>query len=356
MLNKSFYDATGIQRALFFIFAVKMFLAGVAFAGTDDHWGTGLPVIKVLGWSENRTVFQEKAYVTGFVDGQKITKVTIDEVPALFKQGDRGLFSHIVDLQEGENTIKIEACDARGNRVWKTIGITRKESRAPHFSNRLSVSVLPFEKKAGVVETGSIFQEQLIHALVNRDRFQVIERGKLDAVLKEQRLSSNHIFDQATALKFGRMVSSHTVVTGTISQNQGTVCIIARLVDTETSRVLSTQRVRGKMGTPRLWKRMAEGLALLFHQDFPLLSGSIVAKNGKDIFITLGRAFVKPQRMLIVYRENLITHPKTGKVLGVDGSLIGRARIIEVTHQGARATLVDCDAEMVSLSDKVVSQ
>ena len=81
-------------------------------------------------------------------------------------------------------------------------------------------------------------------------------------------------------------------------------------------------------------------MAIKFHREFPLLDGVVIKQKGKYIFTDLGQDRIKLQRRLIVYREEPIKHPVTGKVLGADNEIVGRARVTQVSPEMSKAEVI----------------
>lgn len=315
------------------------------------------PEIQLKGWTDTQTVYVGKIYLEGRVtDESKIDSVTINQLPILRRQGQSIFFSHLAELREGENRITIEARDEAGNLARKTISVTRKVPKALQLGQRFSTTVFPFEQKGLVAEAGLAFRDYLIHNLVQQNRFRVIERDKLELILREQKLSQSRLIEKATALQVGKLAASQSIVTGSIIETRTGMEVVSRMIDTETSEILATEDVYGETVEIGALMPLAEGMAVKFHRDFPLLSGLVVQCKGREIFTDLGQDQVKVQRRLIVYREEPVKHPVTGKVLGADNEIIGRARVTQVLPDMSKAELMDGKAETVKRLDKVITE
>jgi hypothetical protein len=59
---------------------------------------------------------------------------------------------------------------------------------------------------------------------------------------------------------------------------------------------------------------------------------------------------------LVVYREEPIEHPVTGKVLGADNEILGHARVTQVLPEMSRAELLDDKGETIKRLDKVITE
>jgi len=326
-------------------------------AGLFGPKDTRAPRISLKGWTDTQTVFLEKIYLEGEAsDESKIIRLSVNRIPVLRREGRHIFFSHLADLREGENEIFVEAEDASGNRAARKISVTRQVPKALQLEQRLSLTVLPFEQKGEISESSVSFQDNLVNSLVNQNRFRVVEREKLDAVLQEQKLSRTKLIDRSTALKLGRLIAARSIITGSIIETRIGIEIVSRFIDTETSEILATEDVYDEIKDIKTLKSMAEGLATKFHREFPLLDGLVIQQKGSSIFTDLGRDKVKVQRRLIVYREEPIKHPKTGKVLGTDNEILGRVRITQVMPDLSKAKIIDGKASAIKVLDKVITE
>ena len=122
------------------------------------------------------------------------------------------------------------------------------------------------------------------------------------------------------------------------------------------SEVLAAQDVYDEVKDLAALRVLAEGLAVKFHRDFPLVDGLILQKKGDAVFTDLGEDKIKVQRRLILYREEPLKHPVTGKMLGVDNVIVGRARVTQVMPEMSKAEVVAGKAEGVKPQDKVITE
>lgn len=336
------------------------------------------PVLSIPDWEDPQTVYLEKVYLDGEVtDNQQIKSVTVNGVEKLKKNSVTGgsaeynqednkspsneissahlFFNHLVRLKPGENKIAVCATDEKGNTVNRELTIIRNIAEAFQSDNRLSLSVLPFESKGEVPESALGFQDNIIDGLVEQNRFKMVERTKLDAVLAEQKLTQEAVFDQTNAIKIGKLVASRTILTGTIVATRKGLEIAARMVDTETSEILTSKDVYGESMELSAIRELAQGLAVKFHQEFPLVSGMVVQNKGGTLILDLGQSVLKPNRRVIVFREEQMVHPVTGKILGMDNTILGYAQVNQVTADMSKAVMVSTD-NLVKALDKVLTE
>jgi TolB-like protein len=102
------------------------------------------------------------------------------------------------------------------------------------------VAVMDFSSETGNASRSSaIVTERLTSEIASNPRMEVIERRKLDEVLKEQKLGSKGVVDPVTAREVGHILGADAVVTGTvIDLDDKNVEVNARLVDTQNARIL----------------------------------------------------------------------------------------------------------------------
>lgn len=330
---------------------------GYRVAGLFDSRDTSPPAIRLRGWTDKQTIFLNRAYIEGYISSENaIQRLTINQIPVLCGRGRHIFFSHMAELVEGKNVLTVEACDEAGRTASRKIIVIRQIPRAFDLEERMSLTVFPFEQK-GITSSACLgFHDNLIDALVDLNRFRVVERDKLDIVLREQKLSRTDLFERSTLLKLGRLVAAQSIITGSIIETRKGVEVVARLIDTETSEILATEDVYNEIKDLQALRFLAEGMAAKFHRDFPLIDGLILERKGKDIFTDLGRDMIKLQRRLIVYRENPVKHPETRITLGVNNEVMGRARVTQLMQKMSRAELFDPEIEVFVHLDRVITE
>ena len=109
--------------------------------------------------------------------------------------------------------------------------------------------------------------DMLVNKLVETNKFRVIERSKLDAILAEQNLGASGRVDTSTAAKIGNILGVDTVVIGSVTEfnierggggvrvgglrvggkkAKANVQLNVRLVNTSTAEILMTAQGNGK--------------------------------------------------------------------------------------------------------------
>ncbi len=195
---------------------------------------------------------------------------------------DSGSFSAMSgELAEGENILRIVAEDRHGNTARRDLIVIREIPKAVQLAERMRLTVMPFEQKGNVSDVSLSYQDNLLNALVKQNRFRVVEREKLDMILAEQKLSRTQLIEKDTALSLGKLVATQAIVTGSIIESRTGIEMVGRVVDTETSEILATEDVYTEERDLMALKRTAEGMAIKFHRDFPLVSGLVIDHKGR---------------------------------------------------------------------------
>ena len=100
------------------------------------------------------------------------------------------------------------------------------------------VVILPFESPAEHRELGASAVDAFTNQLVDGKSVRVMERGKLDKILKEHELNMSGFVDAATVKRqLGKFVSAHYVVMGRIGESGDGYALSARLVNIESSEI-----------------------------------------------------------------------------------------------------------------------
>jgi curli biogenesis system outer membrane secretion channel CsgG len=160
--------------------------------------------------------------------------------------------------------------------VEPTAGI---QALPPYSGPKARVAVADFDVKAAkaTFEIGSGLREMLITALINSNRFSVVERQALEAVMKEQELSVSGAADQAAKIERGKIKTADLIITAAVTEfepqasgggaslgggggvgsgilggllsgalNRAHIALDIRVIDTSTSEIIAATRVQGQ--------------------------------------------------------------------------------------------------------------
>jgi curli biogenesis system outer membrane secretion channel CsgG len=149
----------------------------------------------------------------------------------------------------------------------------------PYSGPRARIAVADFDVKAAKAygEIGTGLREMLITALVNSNRFRVVERQVLNALMQEQELAASGAAAQGTGAQRGQIKTADVIVTAAVTEfepqasggaggigggggvgsgilggllgaslNKAHMALDIRIIDTSTSEVLAATRVQGQ--------------------------------------------------------------------------------------------------------------
>lgn len=137
--------------------------------------------------------------------------------------------------------------DSDTDEIFKRMAerLSKVESKLPNKT----VAVYGFEAiDSRQAEYARYATEKLTHEIVQIGDLTVIERSRIDQILKEQSFSMTGAVDSGTAAKIGKILSVDAVIIGTIRVKNGEIEFIARVIQSEKGIILSSVNERLKTG------------------------------------------------------------------------------------------------------------
>lgn len=219
----------------------------------------------------------------------------------------------------------------------------------------------------------------LIAELVQNKNYEVVERDRLDAILKEQVRGASGIIDEKSAAQIGKLLGLDYLITGTIVEagveqdlftTRAKVVISVRMIDAQTGAIIFADQTVGRKSasfqgsstTPRLdpstytsaARRAIEEIAFKINQINPL-EGVVILVQGDKVMIDLGRDHgVEAGQTYIIVREgNPIYHPITGALVAVEKTELASFTITETETNTATGKLKESTAKAIKPGDKV---
>jgi hypothetical protein len=303
-----------------------------------------LPPTIELKWAEEQTVFLDQVYLEGSVrDNQGVAYLIINGQSILRKPGKNIYFNHLSTLKEGENSFQIEARNEAGNQAEKRVLIYRKIPRIRDLGSRLRVALMPLERQGESPLTKQPVEDTLLNRLVERKRFVMVERRRLDDLLKELKLSQSELINPDAAARVGKLLAANGALIGSVVARENSLEIIVRLVDTETATIITVADAYGEDIDAQLLRLLCQGLSVKLNDELPLAEGIVVKVKGNRLLTDLGEGTkVKKGMRLIVFEEQEpVRHPVTGMVLGSDPEPLGHGLIMAVQEQMSDALVLE---------------
>jgi len=225
---------------------------------------------------------------------------------------------------------------------------------------RMSVAVLPFDNKGASRDLGDIIFDKMITALFNKGRFIVIERSKLETIMKEQQLGASGILDASSAAELGRGLGVDAIILGSVAATSGgSISLDARAIDTETAAIIVAHDSYSSRSDQQSVKQAVEYLADKFVSSLPLIAGTVIRIDGGGIMLDIGRnGGIKKGIKCIIYREgNEIKHPVTGEVLGKETSIIGQMLVTDPFDKYSSGHVLKTEpGQIIQVGDKFITK
>ncbi|MBD3226405.1 MAG: hypothetical protein GF313_16875 [Caldithrix sp.] len=250
--------------------------------------------------------------------------------------------------------------------VSKTQKLATQSPAVPEKSNvkmvgeRMSVAVFPFENKGTNQNLGEVILDKLITALLNIERFRVIERSQLERILEEQKLSMSGIIDASTAVELGKGIGVDVILLGSVSPGtRGSVSLDARAIDTETATIIVAHDAESRSSDAQRIKEAVEQLAIQFKSSLPLVEGLVIGVEQNQITLDVGRRKgLKKGMKCIIYKEGAdVKHPITGELLGKETNILCQGLITEIFDRYSYVRPLNADAwQNVSVGDKFLTK
>ncbi len=268
-------------------------------------------------------------------------------------------------------------------------------------AEKYKIAVLPFDD--GSIqerwwdqswELGKGVSDELITALLDTDKFRLIEREQLDKVLQEQDFGTSGRVDAQSAAKIGKVLGVKYLVMGRVTEfsfkssgggaigkkgiglgvktTTARVTIDARLVETSTAEILTGVKGAGEKKQTNLglvydWSaisfgsdefrktniglalreaitQLANGLSEKAYGNAEppgVLTGQIAYVSGSKVYINLGSSNgVKPGMVFTVYHIlDLVKDPSTGEVIDEVSEPVAEITVTEVKEKASTCTV-----------------
>ncbi len=182
----------------------------------------------------------------------------------------------------GFSMVLLTGCSTLGSLTQPTAQVDNNagaQALPPYSGPRVRIAIADFDVKAAKAtgEIGSGLREMLVTALVNSNRFSVVERQALAAVMQEQELSASGAAGADSSVQRGKIKTADLIITAAVtefepqasggsgglgggggvgsgilggllsaSMNKAHMALDIRIVDSSTSEVLAATRVQGQ--------------------------------------------------------------------------------------------------------------
>ncbi|MBN1553063.1 hypothetical protein JW979_16425 [bacterium] len=265
----------------------------------------------------------------------------------------------------------------------------------PVFAARPTIAVRDFTMVGKAVALGNGFSmyvwdekqtnlltSDFITQLVQTRKFDVVERDRMNEIIKEQDFSDTEYVSTANAIKMGQLLGADYFIFGQIELIEaqktskqvpytdkvsesifGRMVVNMRIVDTRGGKVVAAKKINytdsGKMTgseaetammfmeklkentVKKLVNEVVEGV-------FPIKVASI---SGTDVVLNRGEgASYSAGDVLTVYEQGKdIKDPDTGESLGAEEIEIGKIQVTEILQKQTKGTLISGDPSAIKV-------
>ena len=306
------------------------------------------PRLTISHWQAHQTVQLDKALIDGWAtDDVGIVALEINGVNILKRPGKTIYFSQMFDLSEKDNVFLATCRDASGKETRQTVVLHRQIRKILQTDSRMSMTVLPF---SGKIESASDFETMLLKHLFDSRRFNVREGVAPSDETRGRALEPAEI---------GKALAVDAVVSGNLVVNASGIEIRTRVIDADTSDILTMEDAFSETTTREAVRRLCEGLSLKIKDALPLVEGMVVMVDADDIYVDIGvEDRLKKSMELIVYKQGKpIVHPETGKVMKTAATrIMAQAKVMSVEEGLSSARVVNRKSEGVEPALRVITR
>lgn len=224
------------------------------------------------------------------------------------------------------------------------------------------------------------FESQLVTVLVDSGRYDVVERGQLDYVVRELGLHSSGMISGNTAIQFGQLTGAdYTVVGNVIAADvesfnnylykgyKAKVKFNFKFIDNKTGMIKIAKIVEGSDTVSEYENKNPDRNILMsgavndaskkiveLINSVNVITGVVAAVNNEKIYIDLGSdAGAHVGDKFVVFREgNVVTHPVTGEIIAVEEDTFAQLKVTEVNSNYSVCQVVKAQ-KAVQKGDKI---
>jgi len=259
----------------------------------------------------------------------------------------------------GEATVPVAivARDDQGREAVRNVDVRVRPVQLDQVESKMPVAVLAFSGTDVDAATAEMLRLVTEKAIVDGNRFRVLDRTRLQDVLNEQQLAAA-LANPDDAIALGKLTNAHVfLVADVLPREQHGLELMARVVSTETSDIVATLDAfiadpGDAVQVAKACADMAAKLATLF----PRLSGELVAvrekPDGAEMLVnwTKEDGVREGAYMLVVEETEPWLDAATGEVLAPgEMAEVARGRIENVMQTGSRARAVRREQESTKI-------
>ncbi len=140
-------------------------------------------------------------------------------------------------------------------------------------------AIFPFsERGSGVQDMGGQISDLLFAGLVANPNLWLVEREEMEKMLKEAELNLSGAVDPNQAIQIGKLTGAKIIITGSVFKIKNKTFIVAKVIGTETSRVLG-KSVNGTSSIDDLAETLSAQVSEIISDDADKLIAKVRSKE-----------------------------------------------------------------------------
>jgi len=202
---------------------------------------------------------------------------------------------------------------------------------------KTKIAVLDFQilgKGQADNEVGHVIANQLIDALEKDGRFEIVEPGLIEKVIREQQLVLDKKEHRLIITDSAKLLGVKVLISGIVMKYQDIIEVDARIINVENASIIAAESA--KSTAVASLDRLVEKIINIFP-----FKGIVVFRKGDSIAVDLGRCDgIKPDMYFAVFKEcKAIKDPDTGRVIDFKRKQTGVFKIQDVKDKISTASI-----------------
>ncbi|OQY03973.1 MAG: hypothetical protein B6I22_10470 [Desulfobacteraceae bacterium 4572_123] len=185
---------------------------------------------------------------------------------------------------------------------------------------------------------GHVVANRLIGALEKDGRFEIVEPGLIEKVIREQQLVLDKKEHRLIITDTAKLLGAKVLISGFVMKYDDIIEVNVRVINVKNASIIAAESAKS---TPAVsLDRIVDQLVDKIINLFPF-KGIVVFRKGDSIAIDLGRCDgVKPDMYFAVFKEcKAIKNPNTGQVIGFERKQTGIFKIQDVKDKISTASI-----------------
>ena len=223
-----------------------------------------------------------------------------------------------------------------------------------------TVAISYFDNTSGLEEYNPLSKglaDMLITDLSNVKSIQIVEREKLESLLKEIELGEGKFMDESTVQKLGKGLGADIILTGAFLSIEPDMRIDARLIDVETGKIIKANKVLGKSSdffilVSQLSTQLINNLNLTYENEFTSKVKTIdiddVVEYSQAINLLDNGYELEAQKKLMKIVQN---NPEFGLAYKKLDNLSGRIKLIQIEKEKIREEKINDRISKIDIKD-----